>query len=981
MSTFDVGIGVSIHGKNTIPAFIDDLGDLAKQQDKVKLSFNETRNGVTKLVAEYNNLTKAEEKVVKTAVKKAGADAKYIKSVKDLEKALNKLETATNASDKATESSTDSTKNQEKATENLTEAVKEHEKASEEDTEARKKNKKASQEQQAESKRKEKADRRAAEEVRRYAAAEEHLRKKIEAVTEAINARGRRARNFQFQIQDKVQQTSGAQAANRQSVIANQLAASQTRHNNSILRIQQSHQLQMQRMTANHQNVLQRIAASNRNGGGMFGGRGSMGTGAGFVGNVNSLPGVGKVIAYDALRRILTNIYQTVGKVGDEIVEWTKSSILFNDEMERSKIVFKGLGLIGQKNKDGSAMSVKDAQNNPQMQQVFGKVNQFSEDMMARLVAVSANTGQSMEEIIASARQMMPDLLNKRKMKDGTSPLLGKGGEDFANVTEAMVQLAAVLKMSDPGGRALKWHMVAIQELFSGSSGNSQDKGMANVKSMMLREGIKIREDEAAPIAKAVNEGDVTKAGELIQQVLERSGQGIVTFSNLLEYTLMPNIDAIKTAFAFLSAQMNNPLYQQLVVMFSNYRKIMLNLMKDKSFLQLMESYGKQFRNAFRPFITPLNDFFQQIRDTKGDSLKPYLDTFMSVTKNFNIIFANFITGVVGFFKGLFGVNSKEGFDTEPILNFTKQFAESGETFGLQMRNFGDAVLKGIDPLLNNFFPAMETLGNIFILLASFIDPFIRVLAAVGREILNLPLVGNLINATRGKEDADEMRRQLNAFVTDGGKGTGEIDGAGFAAETIVSPAKLVNILGGMMPKMFWGLENNAENSFLENNPDGGWVTDGTVGMLRNRIYGYNPWTNKDYDNNSVTGQAPEVVALEAHKKTQDILKGNGLVGEDFKYTPEFLKMAARASAGTPTIQDVKVQYEIEQIKKEADEKIKRLNENKPSSPQEPSKAPTLESVRNEIKSERIKLEETKKRRAQERSANEDSKVAQVSYD
>lgn len=786
-ASFEVGLKVDVKGLNTVKDFRSGLGSLANDLSKVRISEKETRNGITKLTAEIsNNLTPAEAKLVRQLIKKAGAQATVTKV----------------------------TKASEVATENLTDAVQDNEKALKDEADALKKAAKETKDKEAADKRAEKAERKLAEETRRHAAALKQLEDKLNAVTKAHSRRAANATRNSFLVQNKVQDTDNNRFSNQQAIVGAQSAASQTRHTNAVLRQQAAHQLQLQRMQLQHQNAMQRIAAYNRSN------RGGFGPNGGVVGNVGSLPGVGKVIAYDALRRILTNIYQTVGRVGDEIVEWTKNSIMFNDEMERSKIVFQGFGLIGQKNKDGSAMSLMDAKKNPAMANSVDKLTKFSEGMIGRMVALSAETGQSSEEIIASSRQLMADLINKKTKKGGTSPLLDdKMSTELSNTTEEMVRLAAVLKMSDPGGRALKWHMVPIQELFSGSSGNAKDGGLQNVRSMMLREGIKIREEDAKPIAQAVNKGDIAKASELIQKVLEKAGQGVTTFSNLLEYTLMPNIDAIKTAFGYLSGVMNNPLYQHLIVAGIKYRKIMLNLMKDDGFLALMKDYGVKFRNAFRPLITPVNDFFQKLRDTKGDSLKPYLDTFMSVTKNFNIIFANFIKGVVGFFSGLLGVNSKDAFDAGPMIRFSEQFAHHGEVFGKQMRKMSEKIMEAVAPLERNFFPAMTTLGEMFIKLTDWIEPLIRNLAAVVREIANMPFVGDYINYTVGEDRANEFRDEVDSFVMDGGRGTGKMDETGMFAEGFVSPMKFLNYTSGNMFRETLGYGDEGVKRYEKYNP------------------------------------------------------------------------------------------------------------------------------------------------------------------
>lgn len=821
-ANFEVGIGVSVEGANKIPAFIKNLGDLANQHDKVKKSVNDTRNGVTKMVLEFNNLTKAEEKVVRAAIKKAGADAKAIKNADQLSAALSKLDTKIKSNEKAHESLTPAIKANDSATEGLTDAVNsstvandKNEKSTEKKTKATKEDNKAKKEAEREAKAQAKSERRLNEEYARQIIILNSLKAKIEAITKAHAIREAASKNFSSIVQNKIQQTSGVQAVNQQGVIAAQTNLAQTRHNNALLRQQQNHNNVIARMQQQHQNNLQRIAAQNARTS-----RGSIGTGAGFVGSVNSLPGVGKVIVYDALRRILTNIYQTVGKVGDEIVQWTKESIMFNDELARSKTVFQGFGLIGQKNADGTSMSLDQAKKNPGMGPSMEKIGKFSDSMMRSMTRLSIETGQDMEEIIASSRQLSADLINKKTGPGGKSPILDeKMGREIIGTTKEMVGLAAALKASDPGGRALKWHMVAVQELFSGSSGNSKDKGMANVKSMLLREGIRIKEKEALPITQAVNKGDIAEASRLIQEVLDRAGQSTTTFKNLMANSLMPNIDAVKTAFKELSRQFHNPLFDYLLESFKYFRETSLKLLDNEKFAAYMKKVGMQFRNAFTPILIPIIDFFERIEKNPEGTLQPYIDTFLSITKNFNIIFANFMTGVIGFFRGLLGVNSKEAFDTSEMIKFSEQFATFGEDMGMQLRKFTEELSKAMKPITENFFPAMIAVGNVFVTLVKIVNPFIRALSQLAYEIMNMPLIGSFIEGQLGTDRFNEAKNELyQKAYNNGDVNNPDMDQFGAFLQVLSSPLKLANVaVGAMTPGEIPVLDENGDQKMYPN--------------------------------------------------------------------------------------------------------------------------------------------------------------------
>jgi len=367
----------------------------------------------------------------------------------------------------------------------------------------------------------------------------------------------------------RVRQIGQAQAQNHQAQMLNQ------RHLNAI---------QMQNLR--HQQILQRMQQ---------GGGGGAGQAFGVLGNV------GRVIAYDMLRRTITNIYQAAWRVADVLGQWTIESINFNDELARAQTVFTGLGLIGTRNNEGGPMTIPQAEvsSDPKVQEVLRKAQEGSDKMMRGLIEITALTGSDMDEVVSSARQILPDLINKRSRAGMPNPYL-QNPDELNMITQQMVKLASVLKMSDPGGRPLKWHMVALQELFSGTSGGGKDKGREAVRSLRAREGIKMTDEEASTLAKAVNTGDLVRASQIIEATLERSGQGLQNLSNLLAKTLKPNVDGTITALRIFGKSFTEVLHKDLISDFTAIRVSLFEIFEDPRFKTGMTALSQIFAESFK---------------------------------------------------------------------------------------------------------------------------------------------------------------------------------------------------------------------------------------------------------------------------------------------------------------------------------------------------------------------------------------------
>jgi hypothetical protein len=372
----------------------------------------------------------------------------------------------------------------------------------------------------------------------------------------------------------------------------------ETQHRNHLNRIEA--------MERNHQLTLQRMQQGGGIGG-IFGG----------IGNV------GRVIAYDMLRRTITNIYQAAWRVAEALGQWTIESINFNDELARAQTVFTGLGMIGTRNNEGGPMTIPQAEvsSDPKVQEVLRKAQEGSDKMMRGLIEITALTGSDMDEVVSSARQILPDLINKRSKAGMPNPYL-QNPDELNMITQQMVKLASVLKMSDPGGRPLKWHMVAIQELFSGTSGGDKDKGREAVRSLRAREGIKMSDEEASTLAKAVNTGDLVRASQIIEATLERSGQGLQNLSNLLAKTLKPNVDGTVTALRLFGQKFTEILHKDLIADFTAMRVSLFDILEDPRFKTAMTALSGMFAESFKDIRDIVFRYLDMIHEDPQAALK-----------------------------------------------------------------------------------------------------------------------------------------------------------------------------------------------------------------------------------------------------------------------------------------------------------------------------------------------------------------------
>lgn len=521
------------------------------------------------------------------------------------------------------------------------------------------------------------ANARGAAQIRRTATAANQANAQLRALQRQQQAAARAAQQL-ANHQARVNATLAArvQAQNNQAAL-NQANIALRQRNALALQMQraaqqgnnQAHQIQManirqqnalQLQNIRHQQAIQRQQQRNA------------------FAPMTAIGSVGRVIAYDMLRRLITNMYQGFFAVAETLGDWVAESIKFNDEMERAKTVFQGLGMIGTKNAAGQSMTIPEAElsTDPKVRAVLAQSQANADNMIRGLMEISAMTGSDMDEVISSARQLLPDLINKRAKAGLPNPYLEKP-EEFNAITQEMVKLASVLKMSDPGGRPLKWHMTAIQELFSGTSGGGKDKGMEAVRSLRAREGIRVGEAEASKLAKAVNAGDLMQASQLITDILERSGQGVQNLSNLMAKTLMPNLDGTITALRIFGMDFTQYIHTDLIDSFRTIRVSLFQILNLDSYKNTMKKLSLLFADQFGDIRNTVFKYLQLIHDDPAKLYKMLEGPIKNLGAGLTAL-RSVIEGIALFMAGFLGTDLSFNSLTKAAEGFKNSAYQSG---------------------------------------------------------------------------------------------------------------------------------------------------------------------------------------------------------------------------------------------------------------------------------------------------------------
>jgi hypothetical protein len=358
--------------------------------------------------------------------------------------------------------------------------------------------------------------------------------------------------------------------------------------------------------------------------------------------------------------------------------------------------------MIGTRNEQGGPMTIPQAEisKDPKVQEVLRKAQEGSDKMMRGLIEITALTGSDMDEVVSSARQILPDLINKRSKAGMPNPYL-QNPDELNMITQQMVKLASVLKMSDPGGRPLKWHMVALQELFSGTSGGEKDKGREAVRSLRAREGIKMTDEEASTLAQAVNTGDLVRASQIIEATLERSGQGLQNLSNLLAKTLKPNVDGTITALKLFGKDFTEYIHKDLIADFTTLRVLIFEVFKDPRYKSAMIQLSKMFSQSFNSIRLTVLRYLQMLIDDPNvlvTKLTPVIKNFENGVKALSLA----IQSIALFLEGFFGAEAGlEGLATtmESIKNNSKKAGEETRKFVKELSGLVAAISPSIATL------------------------------------------------------------------------------------------------------------------------------------------------------------------------------------------------------------------------------------------------------------------------------------------
>jgi hypothetical protein len=399
-----------------------------------------------------------------------------------------------------------------------------------------------------------------------------------------------------------------------------------------------------------------------------------------------------KVFAFDMLRRTFSSMYQTVNAIGNEITGWFTESIKFNDEIRRSETFFTSLGLLGMKGAQGGQITLGEAKGSkdPMIQKALGQSTENSRKLMLDMMAISAETGQDLQEVVGSTRQATTDLLNKM-VKDGKENPYLKTPEVFNDVSNRMVRLASVLRMSDPGNRKLSFHMVGLQELFSGTTEGKKDTGLANVLSLMRREGIKVGKAYATEISKLVNAGKLKEAMDVVEMVLTRSGLGIEQISNFMSETLQPAIDGTIMFLKVFGSIFTSEVYETLRMFFQEVVKKFSEMKKSESFVKMLERLGVLLDGTVTQVLFEIADIIDYINDNPIQFEKQISDALVIFRQGIQIT-TNLMRAFGLFMAGFLGGGESEGLQT--FVDATEYIAQNARRAGENVRWFADKLIK-----------------------------------------------------------------------------------------------------------------------------------------------------------------------------------------------------------------------------------------------------------------------------------------------
>jgi len=399
-----------------------------------------------------------------------------------------------------------------------------------------------------------------------------------------------------------------------------------------------------------------------------------------------------KVFAFDMLRRTFSSMYQTVNAIGNKLTGWFTESIKFNDEIKRSETFFSSLGLLGMKGAQGGQITLAEAKGSkdPMIQKALSQSTENSRKLMLDMMAISAETGQDLQEVVGSTRQATTDLLNKMVKEGKDNPYL-KTPEVFNEVSNKMVRLASVLRMSDPGNRKLSFHMVGLQELFSGTTEGKKDSGLANVLSLMRREGIKVGKAYATEISKLVNAGKLKEAMDVVEMVLTRSGLGLEQISNFMSETLQPSIDGTIMFLKVFGAVFTEQIYDNFRFFFQTLVEQFSKMKKNEAFIQMLKRLGTVLDSALEPVLIRILGILDRI-NANPKAAEEQIKSAIKIFGQGIQITTNLLQAFGLFMMGFLGGGESEGLKT--FVDATEYLVKHAKSAGESVRWFADKLMK-----------------------------------------------------------------------------------------------------------------------------------------------------------------------------------------------------------------------------------------------------------------------------------------------
>ncbi len=600
---------------------------------------------------------------------------------------------------------------------------------------------------------------------------------------------------------------------------------------------------------------------------GPFGGiRGALGGGGGgFSGEGYGGPsGPMRVIAYDALRRVLTEVYTMVSRIAGTFKDWIIEGVKFNDELVRAQTFFTSLGLLGMKGAAGGDITVAEASvsSNVKIKQAYEKSSVAAEEMMNRMMAVSALTGQDLGEIVSSARQSMTDLLNKvNKTSGGKSSAFLENPKMFGDVAERMVKLASVLRMADPQNRKLGFHMVGLQELFSGSTGGKKDSGLQNVLSLLRREGIKIEKGVATEITKLVNKGDITGAMDKVEEALSRAGLGMVQLQNMLNSTLQPAIDGAIMYAKIFNRIFTKALYENsLKPFFRSLLKTSDLIFRNKDKMAVLETIGQRFATALDPIFLRLTQLLDFVQGGYSDpTAMTYVNNTIATVAGIMDVMLAFSEIVVAFVAGLMGQADSRGLEelSKWVRSWTGWMLWLGGTIRstIEFVQRFDAAIGNIIKNSALVILAVTAIVGVFsaiaIIILGIVAPFLGLVWAMRELAIVLPIVRGLIvgliegvAAMRAARAVSSVAPNINLLPSGAAARTAQTaQRAGFLSRAGALARGLLPVAGGLVASIGGGIASGAAMTAIA--PLIPWIL-GAVAIVAAGYFAYNALNNRE---------------------------------------------------------------------------------------------------------------------------------------